>query len=182
MQPVATGRPTARERPGLRDALARWAAAAASAVMAGIVLLHAGWTPGGSWDADEYYNFALERVHGWRYAWERLYLWSPRPLSEAVLWLYDGAVTAVGAPLIAPFLLLLWAGLVAAAVVALWRPGIPGSPWRLAAALGVVAMFLLGHAINEMFYWPMGVAPYLLAITGIVVVTFRLIAGGEHAP
>lgn len=157
--------------------LARWAAAGASAVMAAIVLLHAGLTPGGSWDGDEYYNFALERVLGWRYVWHRLYAVSPRPLSEAVLWLYDGAVTAVGAPLVAPFLLLLWTVLVAGAVLALWRPGDPGKAWRVAAALGLVAMFLLGHAVREMFYWPFGAAPYLLAMTGIVVVTFRLIAG-----
>ena len=173
MLPLAAAEPRGRRRP----ALATWVAGLASSLLGGIVLLHAALIPGGRWDGDEYFNFAMLREIGWGFAWRRLYQWSPRPVSEAALWLYDGAVTLAGAPLVAPFLALLWAALIGGGVLALWRPRAPGAPWRLAVALAVPAAMLLVRPINEMFYWPMAAAPYLLALAGIVVLTFRLVAG-----
>lgn len=173
MLPLAAAKPCGRRRP----ALATWVAGLVSSLLGGIVLLHAALIPGGRWDGDEYFNFAMLREIGWGFAWRRLYQWSPRPVSEAALWLYDGAVTLAGAPLVAPFLALLWAALIGGGVLALWRPRTPGAPWRLAVALAVPAAMLLVRPINEMFYWPMAAAPYLLALAGIVVLTFRLVAG-----
>jgi hypothetical protein len=161
--------------------VSRWGAGLASALFAAIILAHAALLPGGRWDGDEYFNFASLRDQGFGFAWRRLYEWSPRPFSEAVLWAYDGAVTLTGTPLILPFLALLWAVPVGGGVWALWRPYLPGAPWRLAVALCVPAVGLLAPLVTEMFYWPMAAAPYLLAMAGIVVVTFRLMAGGVTA-
>ncbi len=156
---------------------ARWLAAGTAVFMAAVLALHAALLPGGRWDGDEYFDFSMLRLLGWHFIWLRFYDWSPRPVSELALWLYDGAVTLHHGPLIAPFLALLWSILIGATAAAIWRPRMLGAPWRLAVALSVLAMFLLGHVVNEMFYWPQASAPYLLALAGMAVTALRLIGG-----
>ena len=137
---------------------------------------------GGGWGGDEFFNFALYRRLGLAWFVIRLLHWSPRPSSDIALYLYSCAVNFWRMPLIAPFLTALWTVLAGGTVAAAWQRGSSGVLPRLALALSVLAMFLLGHRINDLFYWPVGAAPYLLDLAGISVVTFQVVAGGTARP
>lgn len=154
-----------------------WIACGATLLFAAIILAHAALLPGGRWDGDEYLLVAKLREHGIGYALRRLYGWSPRPFSEVTLWAYAGLVLATGRQLIIPFLAALWSVLVGAGILAFWSPRRDERWWRLVLASGVPALLLLVYSPKEMFFWPMAAAPYLLAMTGAVVLTFRLVAG-----
>ena len=78
------------------------------------------------WQTDEYSLFATQRDGGWHTVLSRLH-YSPRPFSEGVLFLYGAAVNGTGRPLVVSFLLLLWAGTMAAVGLAAWA-ALPRSP------------------------------------------------------
>ncbi|OJW28094.1 MAG: hypothetical protein BGO51_24635 [Rhodospirillales bacterium 69-11] len=147
-----------------------------------VVLAHFGLITGGSWGADEYVNFNLWRIEGVRAVIVRVLGWSPRPSSELALYLYSLAIEASQKPLITPFLAVAWLSLIGSAVLASRRPYRPGVLSRGAVVATVLALFLLGHQTFMIFYWPMGVAPYMLTLLGILVVTFQTIGSDAPAP
>jgi hypothetical protein len=151
-----------------------WTAVVLSAV---VILGHFVLVLGGGWGGDEFANFARFQHDGFDWFVSRLLHWSPRPSSEAMLYLYWLAVAHWRTPLIAPFLAVLWAMLVGSAVVIAWHRGTPGVLPRFALALTILTMFLLGHRINDVFYWPMGAAPYLLTLVAITLVSFQVTVG-----
>jgi hypothetical protein len=158
----------------------RLLAALAAILSAAVILAHAVLIAGGGWGGDEYFNFFLYRQHGLQWLFARMLQWSPRPSSDGVLYLYALAVNHWHAPLITPFLAILWLILIAGTLAATWQRG--GAGWfaRLAMASTALAMFWLGHRINDLFYWPMGATPYVLDLTGIAVVTMQVVAGGTQ--
>lgn len=136
----------------------------ASATLAIIVslatlLAFAGLIPLGRWH-DEY--LALHDYHqgGVGFLWERLLHWSPRPLSELLIYFYGLTVYHVGLRLIGAFIAPFWILLVAAI---LW-PVLRGRQGLLPACV-LLAMLLLGHPVAEVFYWPFGVVAYLPTLT-----------------
>ncbi len=159
-----------------------WLVAATLLLSGGVILTHFCLVPGGGWGGDEFFNFALFQRYGLHWLVVRMLTWSPRPASDLVLYLYSLAVATWRMPLIAPFLGVLWALLIGSTVASAWQRGSAGLLPRLALALTVLAMFLLGHRVNELFYWPMGATPYLLDLLGITVVTFQVVAGGTSRP
>jgi len=141
-----------------------------------VILAHAGLILAGHWDGDEFFNFVHYRESGLSFLWFRMLTWSPRPLSELLLYLYALAVNQAHDALITPFLALLWAILVASAIAATWRrDGLPS--YRLALALSIVAMFLLSYRISDMFLWPMAAAAYLPALAGLMLAAFQIMDG-----
>lgn len=139
-----------------------------------VVILHLGLLAAGHWQGDEYYQFAMLRNHGWRFVLARVIGFSPRPISEALLFLYGRAVETSRDALIAPFLLLLWSLLIASSVTTLRRQG---RLVRLLLGCSLLTMFLLGHSVGEMFYWPMAAAAYLPTLAAQTFIFFRLLDG-----
>ncbi|HVY17449.1 MAG TPA: hypothetical protein VHB27_19660, partial [Rhodopila sp.] len=80
-----------------------------------------------------------------------------------------------GVPLIAPALGILWIGLIAGVLAACRRSGRAGRLARFAVGFAVLALLLLGHPLNEAFYWPVSAAAYVPALAGVAVVTVRLV-------
>jgi hypothetical protein len=137
-----------------------------SCLLACISLAYAGLLPRSRWQGDEYLDFAVFREQGWRLIEYRLLHWSPRPVAELLLGLYATAVNGLHRPLAASCDALLWAGLMAACVVPAWF-GAPRPP-RLFLGLAFFCLFLLGHGVSEVFFWPAGGVAYLPTLAGAV--------------
>ncbi|HUN39955.1 MAG TPA: hypothetical protein VMU81_06680 [Acetobacteraceae bacterium] len=67
-------------------------------------------------------------------------------------------------------------------MIAAWPGSHRGRLFRWTAFSALLAMFLLGHQIEEMFFWPMGAAAYLIALGAIVLEIARVITGGIARP
>ncbi|MBS0644422.1 MAG: hypothetical protein JSS43_31535 [Proteobacteria bacterium] len=157
------------------DWLLRGAAPAAACLAAAIILLHGVLILGGHWSVDEYVDLTFYRGFGIDWFLQRLKGWSPRPASEIILYGYASSVLAMGSSLIAPFLAGLWALLAACALLPV-RPALSGpGVFRLVAATGVLAMFLLGHRIDDVFYVPWSAAAYLPALAGVTLTCMTLV-------
>ncbi len=128
-----------------------------------VVGAYAGLIPMGRWQVDEYRLFTLIRLWGVGNLPARL-LYSPRPFSELLLFLYGEAVLHLHRPLITSFLAVVWAGLIASTGLAAFA-ALPRSAWRvplaLAFALALIAAALTGAGVTEAFYWPIAAAAYL---------------------
>ncbi len=137
--------------------------AASLAVPAIVLALHIRLLPQGTW-RDEYFTFGFFRENGLHGLLYRFYHWSPRPLSEALIWLYWLAVQAAHRPLVAPALVVAWAmaGLFLGLAVAPWQR--PGRTARLALWLTLPAAMLLCGPIGNLYYWPLGALAYLPAL------------------
>ncbi|WP_279477602.1 hypothetical protein [Aureimonas sp. SK2] len=134
------------------------------------IAAYAALIPLGEWRADEWDTFAFFREHGLGYLRHRTINWSFRPLSEVLLYLYAQAGFLTERQLIAPFLALLWLGLgiaMAAAVFPQRRFG--GRELLLASALvsTLLALFLGGRRVDEVFYWTQGAVAYVPTIAAI---------------
>jgi peptidoglycan/LPS O-acetylase OafA/YrhL len=155
--------------------------AGTTALLPGIVTLlclaaYAGQLALGRWQLDEYLLFTSLHSEGWHAIMPRL-AFSPRPFSEALLFLYGAAVLAFGSPLVVPFLAALWVGVLGCAVLAARRV-LPPSRWRLLTAAvlaGALFAFVLAtNSITELFYWPMAAAAYLPTAGSAMVLLFLL--------
>jgi len=149
----------------------RWLPAALSLVLCLAMVGGYAALLGNGWWTDEYLDFYLGRRDGASFWWDRVTGWSPRPVSELLLYLYSLVVAAFGRPLIVPFLGLLWLALGAALILPVWRDrgATPGRRWaQTAIRLGLLVLFLSGSQPTEMFYWPAGAVAYVLTLAGVV--------------
>ena len=152
----------------------------ACALLGCVVLGYAGLIGLGQWQADEYDNFSRLAQNGWTAFWLRL-RWSPRPLSETLFYSYGWAVNHLHRPLIAPFLGVLWAGLLAAGLftalqVRLQDRNAPVWPGVLIAT-ALMASFVVGGGLTEAFYWPAGAVAYLPTLAATLLLFLQLAAG-----
>jgi len=158
-------------------------AAVAGVVLACIVISYAGLIGMGQWQGDEYVQIPLYRQLGFHEYIDRIFGWSPRPVSELVVWLYAEAVEHDHRPHIIPFLAVLWAIVGLATIVTIRPSSYRGVlRYRLLLSLALLAMFLVGHPISELFYWPDGSAAYLPTLAAIVVAFFLLIDRRQATP
>ena len=132
----------------------------------------AGLIPLGRWH-DEYFTLQHYHTLGGGYFVERLLHWSPRPLSEAIGFLYGLAVYRLDAPLTAEFLALFWLILLAAVFVPVLRRG-----KAFVCASVLMALFLMGHPVAEVFYWPFGAVAYVPTLAAAVLLL--TLDWGEH--
>ncbi len=128
-----------------------------------MIACYASLLPLGKWHPDEFLQFHEQRVAGWHATADRILGWSPRPVSELVLFGYGTAVNLLGRPLSLPFLAAIWSVLLLGLYFA--ARSTRREPALIAASL--VAAFLLLAKPGEMFYWPAGAAAYLLGITAL---------------
>jgi hypothetical protein len=146
-------------------------------LLAAIVAAHAGLIPMGRWQGDEYLQAALSRDYGASFLLGRIFGGSPRPVSEVILFGYFALVDHLRRPLIGSILVLLWAALLASTVVTL-RPALRSAlPYRLLLAVSILAMFLVGHPVSELFFWPVGAAAYLTTLAAMTCVFFMALDG-----
>ena len=157
-----------------------WLSGLVTAMFGVLIAACLGLLPLGHWQ-DEYWQFSRLRE---RSVWTRLWRRSPRPVSEAILYVYALAVEWLQRPLIAEVLAVLWLLLLASCFATLGfsrrearAEGL--EPVRYKALLGssLLAMFLIGHPVGEMFYWPVGAAAYLTTLAALCALLFLLLDG-----
>ncbi len=140
-----------------------------------VLCLHAALLPEGHWQGDEFFCAGYAREGKLRFLWQtRITGWSPRPLSELLYYAFCRAAAALRQPLTVPFLAVLWT-LLLAATLASARRAAPGP--RVLIGLATLCMFLLGHPVAEMFYWPAGAVAYLTTLAATTLALFLIIDG-----
>ena len=146
-------------------------------VMMSILVAYGGLLPLGHWQGDEYFQGAFARDGGLSYLVGRLLGSSPRPVSETVLFAYYWLVAALQRPLIQPFLLAHWMMLALACFASMrWRPR-ESLVWRGLLGASLLCLFLVGHDVTELFFWPDAVAPYLETLAALLLLMFLTLDG-----
>ena len=121
----------------------------------------------GQWQGDDYDYAAGVRDHGVAFAWHRLTTDTLRPFSETLLFFYAAAIDRLHRPLIGTFLSLCWAILpLGCGGRLILRPQGRLVP-RLLLALSLASLFLLGHPLADMLYWPVGAAAYAPTVAAL---------------
>jgi hypothetical protein len=156
----------------------------AMALPIALVLAMLALTPLGHWQMDELLMMRAFRNQGLPALFSRITSWSPRPLSETLLYAYSSVVHATGRQLTGTFLLGLWsllilACLAPAAVVKTDDPGVRRA--ALLVALTVLALFVSGHPVAEVFYWSQAAAAYIPSIALITAPLLFLVLGGRRS-
>ena len=142
------------------------------------ILSYAALLPRARWQGDEYLVFSEMREGSWGFLQSWYLGWSPRLFSDALYAAYGAAVAAAHRPLAASCMAVLWAALFCACVLpALARSGRAA---RVLAGMSLFALFLTGHAVTEVFYWPAGGLSYVPTLAGVVWL-FWLCADGFEA-
>ncbi|WP_155628290.1 hypothetical protein [Burkholderia multivorans] len=160
------------------DVPGRIVAAACALMFSVTIAAYAGLLPAGHWQ-DEYYTFYRFRDDGLSFLSERILTWSPRPLSELLVYIYSVAVVKTGRPLIGTVLGIIWVVTMLAVVV----PPVRYAPPRhrviaTAAGLGLFALFLVNHPTGEMYYWPQASLAYMPALGAICALFWLSFATG----
>jgi len=140
------------------------------------IALHLGLVDVGQWAYDEFSIISSYRDNGWTAFRDRLIGWSPRPISELLIWAYACLVNWTHKPLIGVFLGLLWLTLISVPLISFFqiRKKIPmdsGRPLMFSSlfTFGLVALFLLGHSPGALFYSPVVAAAYLTTLSAITL-------------
>lgn len=129
---------------------------------AAIIILHATLIPLARWHPDEFLFFANYSASGWRAVAERIFGWSPRPISEIFLFAYYLLVTWAQSPVPAVVIGLSWASVLAILVLAsrVARVGI-------ALPMSIMAAAILVTRPGEMWFWTAAALAYLPSFAGI---------------
>ncbi|CAI9119801.1 hypothetical protein [Brytella acorum] len=158
------------------DRFARLAVIACIALAALIVSLHSVAIPYALWQGDEYDYFHNLRTQGPAFFWQRLLLWSPRPLSETAIALYGLAVAHWNRPLIGWALGIVWS---LCAILA-FGPALlgKGQPFARLFLVAFAAMLVfLGHPVADLHYWPMAAVAHLPVVAAATGLSLTLIVG-----
>ncbi len=149
--------------------------ALASGVAIAVLCLHAALLPEGHWQGDEFFCAGFARDGKLRFLWQtRITGWSPRPLSELLYYAFCRVAAASRQPFTVPFLALLWTVLLGAALASARRAALAR---RVLIGLATLCMFLLGHPVAEMFYWPAGAVAYLTTLAATTLALFLIVDG-----
>ncbi len=139
-----------------------------------ILAAHAALLPEAHWHGDDFICAAYARDGHLRYLWQaRIGSWSPRPLSETMFYVFGRVAAARRQPFTVPFLLLLWSLLFASTLITLRRG--PAAGARILAGLATSCLFLLGHPVAELFFWPAGAVAYLTTLAAASLALFLLV-------
>ena len=146
-----------------------------------IIALHFGLVNLGQWSNDEFSLISSYRDRGWGSFSDRLFRWSPRPISEGLIWAYACLVNWTHKPLIGVFLGSLWIILLSAPLISFLqiRNNFSADTRRPLLFLSLftfelVALFLLGHSPGTLFFWPVGAAAYLTTLSSITLCFFQV--------
>ncbi len=143
------------------------------ALAATILLLHVALLPEAHWQGDDFLGAAFARDFRSRFLWvARIGRWSPRPFSEILFYGFLRTAETLRQPVTVPFLALLWSMLLASTLVTCRAGAI-----RILIGLATCCLFLLGHPVAEMFYWPAGAVAYLSTLAATSLALFLLVDG-----
>lgn len=146
------------------------------AVSAAVFLLFMGLVPVGRWQGDEFFVAANIREQGVGYLVARVWNWSPRPLSEFLLYGYFRAVDFVGSPFIGIALGTLWLSSVAT-VLSVSATANKGQRLAVLAVLSsLLAVTFCGTRNSDAFYWVQGAAAYIPTIASMFAVQGLMLA------
>lgn len=139
----------------------KWLTPAAVGLCTATVFAFWGLTPIGVW-IDEYSTLGAVRDQGLRFIYHWFFSWSPRPFSDMLIWFYGLVVMHVNKPLIAEALFPCWLLLTLFLLI-------PSTITRrgFVASFALLALFLLGHKVAQVFYWPIGAFAYMPTLAGI---------------
>ena len=150
------------------------------AILVGLIALHFGLVGTGHWAVDEFIVIRSYRDNGWPAFVDRLMTWSPRPISELLIWAYACLVNWQHKPFIGFSLALLWLTLILAPLISFLQIRKPFSEHSRGSilffylfAFALIGFLLLGHNPGELFYWPIGAAAYLTTLSAITVCFFQ---------
>jgi hypothetical protein len=150
-------------------------------ILLAMIASHVGLVDVGQWTDDEFLIIGSYRDRGWAAFCGRLISWSPRPISEGLIWAYSCLVNWAHKPFIGAFLGLLWLLLIGTPLISFMqlRTKLSGDSRRTLKffslfAFALIALFLLGHSPGELFYWPAGAAAYLTTLSAITLCFFQL--------
>ncbi|MBV8375677.1 MAG: hypothetical protein JO279_01600 [Verrucomicrobia bacterium] len=149
-------------------------------ILLAVIALHFGLVDLGQWALDEFSVIALYRDYGWTGFVHRLIGWSPRPISELLIWCYAYLVNWTHKPLIGLFLGSVWLTLISAPLISFLQirktslKNSQGSLFLSLFAFTTIALFLLGHSPGQLFYWPMGAAAYLTTLSATTLCFLQL--------
>ncbi len=145
-------------------------------VMLCVIAAYAVLLPRSRWQGDEYLAFALQRQGGWHFLLHWYLTWSPRLVSNVFYATYGAIVLVLHRPLADVCMAVLWAMLACACLVPAWRA--PSARIvRLAVGFSLFALFLVGHSVTEVFYWPGGGLSYIPTLAGTVWLFWLLLDG-----
>ena len=145
------------------------------------IALHFGLVDLGQWTNDEFAIIASYRDKPWTAFCDRVMRWSPRPISEVLIWIYACLVNLTHKPFIGIFLGSLWLMLLSTPLIAFWQVRMrfsadsrrPSLYFSIFSCL-LIALFLLEHSPGELFYWPVGAAAYLTTLSAVTLCFFQL--------
>jgi len=153
----------------------------ALAIVLVTIAVHLGLVDIGQWAYDEFAIISSYRDNGLIALSTRLFHWSPRPISEILIWIYGCLVNWTHRPLIGAFLGLLWLTLISAPLIAFvqirkdFRVNSRRSAVFLALfGFGVVVLFLVEHDPSSLFFSPVVSAAYLTTLSAITLCFFQL--------
>src|ERR1700751_3640519 len=146
-----------------------------------IIALHFGLVDVGQWTSDEFAILKFYRDKSWVAFWDRLTGWSPRPLSETLIWIYASVVNLAHKPFIGVFLGLLWMMLILTPLISLAQVRTKFYTdsqnlllFLLLLPYELIPLFLLEHPPGALFYWPVGAAAYLTTVVALTLCFFQL--------
>ena len=158
----------------------RRATLAACCGMLVVIAAYAGLLRRSSWQGDEYIVFAFQRDGGWRFLIHWYLTWSPRLVSDILFAAYGIVVTVSHRPLAGTCMAVLWSGLFFACV----GPAMATArqrQTRLLLGLAIFTLFLDGHGVADVFYWPAGGLSYIPTLAGIAWL-FWCVADSARVP
>ena len=142
------------------------------------IALHFGLVDMGQWAYDEFSIISSYRDNGWTAFSDRLIGWSPRPISELLIWAYACLVNWTHKPLIGVFLGLLWLTLISVPLISFFQIrekfSVDSRRFLSFFTFGLVAFFLLGHGPGALFYSPVVAAAYLTTLSAITLCFLQL--------
>jgi len=145
-----------------------------------VILVHAGLLVRSHWQGDEYLVVARLREGGWQSVLLRYWNWSGRIVSDVLFGVYGAAVNALHRPLAVWCDALLWMVLGACCLGPAWL-GNRSVRWRrMAMGFALLALFFLGHGVNEVFYWPAAALAYVPTLAGAVLLFWCVVDGMEQ--
>jgi hypothetical protein len=150
-------------------------------VVAGAIFVaYAGLIPLGQWQADEF-NYFASLQQGLLPAFLARLQWSPRPVAELLLGAYGTAANHAHRPLTALLLAPLWTALLLSALA------VPLHEYRrrvsiYLATIALLAGFLTGGPIFEVFYWPAAAVAYLPTLSATLWLVLLTLGGGSSSP
>ncbi|APH53437.1 Hypothetical protein GbCGDNIH9_0214 [Granulibacter bethesdensis] len=157
----------------LTDFLELSIAAVISLFLTVSIAIYARLIPLSRWQADEFITFAHNRDTGLPFLLDRFFHWSPRPVSEFILWLYYLASTALHRPMITAIIGSLWAVLIISGLAILRRSS-NKKLLQLCLCLALPAFYLLDTDPTEVFFWPQSAVAYVTTLAAITLLFWEI--------